>query len=58
MDYREDLEKLLLDGLPRAEREHVLQVIHDVTTEKLRRKRAAGPLHGGGDKSKRSMQGA
>lgn len=39
MEHRDDLEQLLLDGLPSVEREHVRQVIRQGDVEKLRRKR-------------------
>lgn len=40
MEHRDDLSKLLLDGLPPGEREHVINVIKRGDAEKLRRKRA------------------
>jgi len=48
MEERNDLRQLLLNGLPCRERAHVLEVIGDVTADKLRRKRAVGPTRGGG----------
>jgi hypothetical protein len=42
MEHRQDLERLLLDGLPEAERKHVIQAMDKTTAAKLRRKRASG----------------
>lgn len=44
MEHRDDLSKLLLDGLPAGEREHVINVIKQGDAEKLRRKRAERPI--------------
>jgi hypothetical protein len=40
VEHRDDLSKLLLDGLPSDEREHVIDVIKHGDAERLRRKRA------------------
>ena len=40
MEHRHDLSKLLLDGLPADEREHVINVIKQGDADRLRRKRA------------------
>ncbi len=42
MEYRQDLERLLLDGLPEIEREHVIEAMDRTTEEKLRHKRGSG----------------
>lgn len=42
MEHRNDLEEILLAGLPEVERRHVASVIGDVTANKLRHKRAQG----------------
>jgi hypothetical protein len=42
MEHRQDLETLLLDGLPDLERQHVIQAMDRTTAAKLRRKRASG----------------
>jgi len=50
MEYRNDLASVLLSGLPDDERDHVVNVIHQVDAEKLRRKRASdGPADTAGD---------
>ena len=41
MEHREDLEELLLNGLPHGEREHVVRVMGEQTAAKLQSKRAA-----------------
>jgi|BarGraIncu00222A_1022003.scaffolds.fasta_scaffold263635_2 hypothetical protein len=41
MEYRNDLARVLLSGLPDSERDHIVDVIHQVDAEKLRRKRAS-----------------
>lgn len=46
MEHRDDLTKLLLDGLAPDEREHVVNVIKQGDAEKLRRKRAERPIAG------------
>ncbi len=43
MEDRQDLETLLLDGLPEREREHVIEAIDSTNAETLRRMRASGP---------------
>lgn len=43
MEDRQDLETLLLDGLPDREREHVIEAIDSTNAEMLRRMRAGGP---------------
>ena len=48
MEHRHDLERLLLDGLPELEREHVMKVMDRTTAAKLRRKPAAGSATSGG----------
>jgi hypothetical protein len=40
MEHRQDLEDLLMSGLPATEQQQVAQAIREVTAEKLRRKRA------------------
>ena len=42
MEDRQDLETLLLDGLPEREREHVIEAIDSTNAETLRRMRASG----------------
>jgi hypothetical protein len=46
VEHRDDLTKLLLDGLAPDEREHVVNVIKQGDAEKLRRKRAERPIAG------------
>jgi hypothetical protein len=41
MEYREDLEIVLLSGLPDQERREVLEIIDETTAAKLRAKRLA-----------------
>jgi hypothetical protein len=43
MEHRDDLEKLLLDGLTEAEREQVRQAIGQQTAKKLHRHRDEKP---------------
>ena len=40
MEHRQDLETILLNGLPEQERRHVVKVMQRVTEERLRRKRS------------------
>jgi len=40
MEHRQDLEDLLLSGLPPVEQQHVAQTMREATAAKLRRKRA------------------
>jgi len=40
MEHRQDLEDLLMSGLPPVEQQHVAQTMRAVTAAKLRRKRA------------------
>jgi hypothetical protein len=42
MEHRHDLERILLDGLPDLEREHVIEAMDSTTAAKLRRLRAGG----------------
>ena len=42
MEHRQDLERLLLDGLPDLEREHVVEVMEGTTAAKLRCLRDSG----------------
>jgi hypothetical protein len=42
MEHRQDLERLLLDGLPDLERQHAVEAMDRTTAAKLRRKRASG----------------
>jgi hypothetical protein len=42
MEHRQDLERLLLDGLPGLERKHVIQVMDATTAAKLRCLRESG----------------
>jgi hypothetical protein len=42
MEHRQDLERLLLDGLPELERERVIEAMDRTTAAKLRHKRATG----------------
>jgi hypothetical protein len=42
MEHRHDLERILLDGLPELEREHVVAAMDSTTAAKLRRLRASG----------------
>ena len=43
MEHRDDLSELLLNGLPRDEREHVIEVIKQGDEAKLRRLREETP---------------
>lgn len=43
MEDRDDLSELLLNGLPREEREHVIEAIKQVDEAKLRRLREETP---------------
>jgi hypothetical protein len=40
MEHRQDLEDLLMSGLPATEQQQVAKAIREVTAAKLRRKRA------------------
>ena len=41
MEIRDDLARILLDGLPRAQREQALRVMQQSTVDKLNQKRAS-----------------
>lgn len=43
MEHRDDLENLLMDGLPEAERRHVADAIDRTNAEKLQELRDSGP---------------
>jgi hypothetical protein len=47
MEHRQDLERLLLDGLPELEREHVIKAMDKTTAAKLEHLRASDSDGGG-----------
>jgi hypothetical protein len=69
LEHRDDLSELLLNGLPREEREHVIEVIKQGDEAKLRRLREETPeqpeagedlddLMGDADRDDQEMAGA
>jgi hypothetical protein len=69
LEHRDDLSELLLNGLPREEREHVIEVIKHGDEAKLRRLREETPeqpeagedlddLMGDADRDDQEMAGA